>query len=196
MMKFDDSYLRHVLLFLYRQGKTVAGAHRQICSLYGSNATGESTCHKWFSTFKEPDFHLDDMKDKPKPGPVKKMPDDELEALLNEDPGQTEWDLAMQLGVNQSTISRRLKELGYVSKEGKYVTHVLTQHNMLQRATIAASLYSRQRKKSFLHKIVTEDKTPIFFENPEPQHYWFKPGQPAPHTLKPGKQRKKASLCV
>jgi arginine repressor len=93
------------------------------------------------------------------------MPDDELNTLLNEDPGQTEWDLAMQLGVNQSTISRRLKELGYVPKEGKYVPHVLTQYNMLQRSTIAASLYSRQRKKSFLHKIVTGDKIPIFFEN-------------------------------
>jgi hypothetical protein len=72
MMKFDGSHLRHVLLLPYRQEKTAADAHRQICLLYGSNAIGESTCYKWFSTFKEPDFHLDDMKDKSKPGPERK----------------------------------------------------------------------------------------------------------------------------
>uniref|UniRef100_A0A914CVA0 Mos1 transposase HTH domain-containing protein n=1 Tax=Acrobeloides nanus TaxID=290746 RepID=A0A914CVA0_9BILA len=175
MMEFDGSYLRHVLLLPYRQEKTAADAHRQICSLHDSNAIGESTCCKWFSNFKEPDFHFDDMKDKPKPSPAKKMPDDELEALFNEDPSQTEWDLAMQLGVNQSTISLRLKELGYVPKEG--VLHVLicapcvnaTQHASTCHNCCFFVFSSKKEELSVQDCDWRQD--PIFFENPEPQHY-------------------------
>jgi len=47
--------------------------------------------------------------------------DAELEALLGEDPCQTQKKLAESLGVNQSTISMRLKTLGIIQKQGNWV---------------------------------------------------------------------------
>ena len=44
--------------------------------------------------------------------------DTELQALLNEN---VEQELAKQLGVAQSTISNRLKAMGKIQKEGKWI---------------------------------------------------------------------------
>ena len=42
----------------------------------------------------------------------------ELEAILEEDPCQTQEELADALGVDHSTVSKRLKDMGMISKQG------------------------------------------------------------------------------
>ena len=61
------------------------------------------------------------MEDKDRSGRPRAFKDEELEALVDEDPYQTQKQLAETLThCTQSVISDRLKALGKVYKEGKW----------------------------------------------------------------------------
>jgi len=56
------------------------------------------------------------MEDKEHPDQPEKFKDEEMEALLDQDPNQTQEELAESLNVNRSTISKRLKVIGMIQK--------------------------------------------------------------------------------
>ena len=72
--------------------------------------------------FKSGDF---DVEDKERSGQPKKFEDEELEALLDEDPCQTQQELAESLGVDRSTVGKRLKTMGMIQKQGTWVPYEL-----------------------------------------------------------------------
>ena len=82
----------------------------------------------------------------------------ELQALLDENDAQTQQELAEQLGVARSTISDRLKAMGKIQKEAKWVPYELNERQQGNRKTISEMLFARYERKSFLHRIVTEDE--------------------------------------
>lgn len=53
----------------------------------------------------------------------KKFEDEELETLLDEDPCQTQEELAKSLGITQAAISKHLKALRFIQKQGSWVLH-------------------------------------------------------------------------
>ena len=63
------------------------------------------------------------MEDKERSGRPRAFEDEELQALVDEDPYQTQKQLAEALNCAQSVISDRLKALGKVYKEGKWVPY-------------------------------------------------------------------------
>lgn len=123
----NKEHLRTVLLFCFHLKKSAAEAERMLGEAYGSLAPSNTTCKEWYRRFKSGDF---DLTDKERPGQPKKFEDPELQALLDEDPRQTQKMLAEQLGVAQQTISDRLKAMGKIRKEGKWVPHKLTDRQM------------------------------------------------------------------
>ena len=192
-MYFDNTHLRHVMLYEYRKGKSAAQATRDIRSTYGDEALVERTCQKWFAKFRTGNFGLDD---EPREGRPETLDNADLEALLEEDPGQTVRELAEQLGLGLATVDRHLHKLGKVNKTGKWVSHKLTEVNKNQRLTTCISLAAKQNKKSFLHRIVTGDESWVYYENPAPKRQWLDPGMPAQSTPKPNIHGKKALLCI
>ena len=88
--------------------------------VYGDNAPSDKTCREWFRRFKSGDF---DVEDKERSGRPRAFEDEELQALVDEDPYQTQKQLAEALNCAQSVISDRLKALGKVYKEGKWVPY-------------------------------------------------------------------------
>ena len=52
-------HFRHILLFDFNRGAKAAEAARNICTVYGDNAIGESMARKWFSHFNEDHFEED-----------------------------------------------------------------------------------------------------------------------------------------
>ena len=90
------------------------------------------------------------------------MSSDDLEALLKEDSTQSSVELARRLHVNQSTIIRRLHQLGKIQKEEKWVPHELSENNITSRLNSCLSLLNRYKQKSFLHRIVTGDEKWIY----------------------------------
>lgn len=161
--------------------------------VYGDHALAESTCRNWFSKFKSGDF---DVVDKERSGRPEKFEDLELQALLDEDPCQTQNRLAETLGVSQKTISNRLKAMGKIRKCGKWVPHELNDRQMENRKLTCESLLRRHERKSFLHRIVTGDVKWIYFDNPKLEYGYYDPGTPAKSTAKPNRFGKKLMMCI
>lgn len=115
-MKPDTEHIRHYFLFCFHQKKSAADSHRIICETYGENIIDVRTCANWFKRFKSGDF---DISDKERSGRPAVVEEDKLQALLNEDSAQSTSELALQLGVDHSTIVRRLNAMGKIQKYGK-----------------------------------------------------------------------------
>ena len=98
--------------------------------VYGEHALAERTCQKWFARFKSGDFGLEDEE---RPGQPKEFEDEELEALLDEDCCQTQEELAESLGVTQAAISKRLKAVKYIQRQGNWVPHELKPRDVERR---------------------------------------------------------------
>ena len=56
------------------------------------------------------------LKDEESPGQPKKMEDAQLETILEKDSWQTQEEPANVLGVDHSTVAKRLKAMGMISK--------------------------------------------------------------------------------
>ena len=84
--------------------------------------------------------------------------DNQLEDTLEDDPRKSTRELAIELFVSQTTICNHLKALGKILKAGKWVPHKLSEINMANRLNTCVFLSAKQRKKSFLWKIVTGDE--------------------------------------
>ncbi|KAG5317396.1 MOS1T transposase, partial [Pseudoatta argentina] len=107
----------------------------------------------WFRRFKNNDFQLED---KERSGALKKFQDIELEQLLDEDPSQT-LELGKILQVDESTVSKRLKGLGMIQKQGHWGPYELK-----PRTTASTA----EEKRFFAsHRIVTGDEKWIHYDN-------------------------------
>ena len=107
----NNRHLWEVLIFFFHSKKTAAEAHRELQKVHGDVALNETTCRDWFCRFKDGDFDIDHL---PREGRPKTFEDAELEALLDEDPYQTQEELASALGVTRQAISKRLYALGMI----------------------------------------------------------------------------------
>ncbi|KAG5327625.1 MOS1T transposase, partial [Pseudoatta argentina] len=151
-------YLRGILLHYFIQKKSAAEAHRILVQTYGDNALSDTTCRDWFRSFKNNDFELED---KERSGAPKKFQDKELEQLLDEDPSQTLSELGKILQVDESTVLKRLKGLGMIQKQGHWVPYELKPRDVERRFGTCELLLQRQKRKGFLHRIVTGDEKHI-----------------------------------
>ena len=189
----EKVFLRGVLLHYFNMKKTAAESHRIFVEVYGEHALAERTFQKWFARFKSGDFGL---KDEERPGQPKKFEDEELEALLDEDCCQKQEELAESLGVTQAAISKRLKAAGYIQKEGNWVPHELKPRDVRRRFCMSEMLLERYKKKSLLHRIVTDGEKWIHYDNPKRKKSYVKPGQPAKSTAMPNIHGAKVMLRI
>jgi len=192
-METQNVHFRHCMLFLFNQGKNATEAATAICSAYGENAVTPRVCQKWFSRFREGNFDLEDRK---RAGRPRELDCEYLEEVVGENPLQSTRKLACVLDFNQSTILRRLYEIGKKCKLGKWVPYTLSETSKMQRLNICISLWAKIQKKSFLWKIVTGDEKWIFFHNPHNEKQWLSPGQASVHTPLRNIHGSKVMLCV
>ena len=139
----EKVFLRGVLVHYFNMKKTAAESHRILVEVYGEHALAERTCQKWFARFKSGEFGLEDEE---RPGQTKKVKDEELEALLDEDYGQTQEGPAESLGVSQAAITKCLKATGYIQKQGNWVPHELKSRDVERRFCMSKVLLERHEK--------------------------------------------------
>jgi len=97
--------------------KSAAEAHRMFSNTYGETAISEKTCREWFQCFNG-DFDIEDWHGG---GREKVFKDAELEALLHEDLCYTQEELTGSLGMTQPAISKHLKAIGMIQKQGNWM---------------------------------------------------------------------------
>ncbi|GFW28494.1 mariner Mos1 transposase [Trichonephila clavipes] len=148
---------------------------------YSGNALSRAKCYRWFEKFQNGGF---DVRNEECGRPAKKFEDAELQALLDEDDGQTQEHLVEQLNVDQSTVSRRLKAMGKIIKVDRWVSHELTDRQQENRKIMCEMLLARYKHKSYLHRIVTGDEKWIYFENHKRNRSYVDPGQPSKSTAR------------
>ena len=112
----EKEHLRHALLFLFNQKEKAVESHRLLVETYGENPPSIITRETWFRQFKSGDFNV---KDSERSGRPQKCEDERLQELLDDDPTQTQRQLAEALHVSQETINRRLRAMGKINKLGK-----------------------------------------------------------------------------
>lgn len=186
-------YLRGILLHYFIQKKSAAEAHRILVETYGDNALSDTTCRDWFRRFKNNDFELED---KERSGAPKKFEDKQLEELLDQDRCQTLAELGKTLQVDESTVSKRLKVLGMIQKQGHWVPYELKPRDVERRFLTCELLLQRQKRKGFLHRIVTGDEKWIHYDNPKRRKSWGKPGHASTSSAKPNIHGSKLLLCI
>ena len=150
----NNRHLWEVLIFFFHSKKTAAEAHRDLQKVYGDASLSETTCRVWFCRFKDGDSDVDDRLREGRP---KTFEDAELEALFDEDPCQTQEELASALGVTCGAIPKRLHALGMIQKQGTWVPYDLKPRDVKNRSFACEQLLQRQKRKGFLHRIVTGD---------------------------------------
>lgn len=189
----DKMFIRHCVRYEFHQRKSAAQAYASICSVLGDEVVSKSTCEFWFRRFRAGNF---DVNDHERSGATSKVKSADLQALLDTDSSQTQKELAENLRVSQQTISNRLRAMGKIHKEGKWIPHKLSQKNKDDRIIKCSNLLNKQHRKSFLWKIVTGDEKWIYYENPKRRKHWVDPGQSTGCTPKRPIHCKKVMLCI
>ncbi|KAG5313224.1 MOS1T transposase, partial [Pseudoatta argentina] len=83
--------------------------------------------------------------------------------------------LGYDLQVDESTVSKRLKGLGMIQKQGHWVPYELKPRDVERRFGTCELLLQRQKRKGFLHRIVTGDEKWIHYDNPKRRKPIFSP---------------------
>ena len=186
----SKQHLREVLIFFFNGKKSAVESHRMLVEVYGESALSDKTCREWFRRFKSGDFSVED---KERSGQPQKFEDDELEALLDPDPCQTQTELAESLGVTQKTISVLLKQSELIQKQGNWVPYELKPRDVERRFFTSELLLERHQKRDFctgsclemksgytkIRKSPSQAKAKI----PNKEKYYAKPGEPVPSMV-------------
>ncbi|UYV81336.1 hypothetical protein LAZ67_20000818 [Cordylochernes scorpioides] len=120
-----------------------------------------------------------------RPGAPPKFEDEELEARLDQDPTQTQKELTKTLEVMQPAIFHRLKEMGMIQKVGNLVPYELKPRDVERHFYMCEQLLQRQKRKGFLHRIVTGDEKWVHYNNPKHRSTYGYPGHASSSTAKP-----------
>jgi [histone H3]-lysine36 N-dimethyltransferase SETMAR len=186
-------HFRESLLLCYNLKKNASQSHHLLLEAYPEYAPSIRTCQEWFAKFNSGNF---DIEDKARPGQPKKFEDEELEALLDEDSTRTLKELAEVLGVAHATVSTRLYALGMIQKQGNWVPYELKPRDVERRFFTCEQLLQRQKRKGFLHRIITGDEKWIRYDNPKRKKSWCKRGEPSTSTAKQNIHGSKLMLCI
>lgn len=137
-----------------------------------------------------------DLQNKPK-NRSQVFENDNLEVLFEEDSAkQFKNSLGDRLSdrLEYSTIIKCLHAFGKIQKADKWVLHELTERNIESYLNMCVT--SCHKRKSFIWKIVTENKKRIYYENPKRQKAWLDSGQSSTPDAKKNIHGKKVLLCI
>ena len=124
----------------FRKVQSAIQTVRNINEVYGPDAVKVRAIQYWFSKFLKGNFNLEDVE---RFGRHPVLNSDDLKTVVSVDIFQSCQDIEQTMNSSTSTVFRHLKEIGKISKCGKWVPHQLSEKQQIERVNIATSLLLR-----------------------------------------------------
>ena len=105
-------------------------------------------------------------------------------------------ELAESLEVTQQVISKRLKVMRMIQKQGNWIPYELKPRDVQGLFFACEQLLQRQNRKRFLHHIVTGDEKWVHYDNFKRRKSWRMPGHASTSTARPNIHGAKVMLCT
>lgn len=115
-----------VLLFFFPEKAKCYSDTKKICALYDEGTVDDCTCFKRHTSFRANNFKFNDA---PRFVQSTDADDNELFPLFVGDPHTKTQGNRENLGVNLSTVSRRLQQIGVVIKTDVYMPYESRRRN-------------------------------------------------------------------
>ncbi|KAF2364925.1 hypothetical protein FHG87_004315 [Trinorchestia longiramus] len=113
MTKHD---LRLLMLHVFNLGHNATEASANINRAWGEESTRDWTVRRWFGKFRSGD---ESLKDEEGRGRLGSLENEQLHAVVEQNPRQSVREMSQTLGVSIATVSRHLKIFGKVKKLDK-----------------------------------------------------------------------------
>ena len=165
-MEDRKAHIRHVVLWLYRQGDSTQQTVEKICAQYGRTAVTIRTVQRWFKRFQRGNFNLEDEDRGGRPSVIN---EGAIKTLVDDNPRIDISEVAERLGVSPASVYRHLHSLGYVNRLEVWLPHELSERNKEARVVACQELLDRYKQENFLKRLVTGDETWILYDNPPAQ---------------------------
>ncbi|GBP58691.1 Histone-lysine N-methyltransferase SETMAR [Eumeta japonica] len=142
----------YILKFYYKKEKNATQATKKNIDVYEPYALSIRVAQNWFKCFQSSNF---DIKDEPRSGrPVT----DKVDAILEkveQDWDISSYDITEELGIDNKPVLTNLKEAAYTKKLHTWVSHELTERNLMNCVHICDSIL---KCKPFLKRLITGDR--------------------------------------
>ena len=83
-----------------------------------------------------------------------------------------------------------------IKKQRHWVPYELKSRDAERRFVTCERLLQRQKRKGFLHRLVTDDEKWTHYDNPKRRQSWDKPGHASTPSAKPNNHGSKLLLCI
>ncbi len=192
-MVFIELKIRAFLLYEFKFDAKAKEAAERIRSKFGEDSVSDRVAQFWFRRFRDGDESLEDRE---RSGRPRLFDDASLRDCIETDPRKNCADVALAFGCDESTVRKRLHELGFTKKLDKWVPHRLTDLNKFNRLQVCISLLSRFSKEPFLDRIITCDEKWVLYDNSHRSGSWVQMGSAAGTAPKPELHPKKILMSV
>ncbi|KAF2349614.1 Transposase type 1 [Trinorchestia longiramus] len=195
-MKKHD--LRLLMLHEFKLGHNASEASVNINRAWGEESTRDRTVRAtvvewWFGKFPSGD---ESLKDEEGRGRSSSLENEQLHAVVEQNPRQSVREMSQTLGVSTATVSRHLKIIGKVKKLDKWVPHELNENQKLRRFEVCSMLSLRNTNDPFLDRIVTCDEKWVLYDNRKRSGQWLDRDEPPKHFPEPMLHQKKIMVTV
>jgi len=130
--------------FLFSQGEKCKPEKK--CAVYGEDAASERVCQNWFAKFCADDTTCEDRKCS---GRSLVIDDDQIKNLIKSNPHYMTREIVEIIDVSQKTVVNHLHTLDYVSRYDIWVSHNLSDKNLMDRISICDLLLKRNENCLF-----------------------------------------------
>ena len=114
----------------------------------------------------------------------------------HEDSCQAQAKFTKSLGVDHKRVSKLLKALTTIQKQGNLVLYKLKPRDVEWHLLTWEQLLQRQKRKAFLHCIVTSDGKWIHYDNTKRRRLWSKPGHTSKSAANPNINGSKVLVSI
>ncbi|KAF2353080.1 hypothetical protein FHG87_016163 [Trinorchestia longiramus] len=152
MTKHD---LRLLMLHDFKLGHNASEASANINRAWGEEFTRDRTVRRWFGKFRSGD---ESLKNEEGRGRLGSLENEQLYAVVEQNPRLSVREMSQTLGVSIATVSRHLKIIGKVKKLDKWVPRELNENQKLRRFEVCSMLSLRNTNDPFLDRIATCDE--------------------------------------